>query len=60
MDTKEEEGFSDYIGCKFWISHSTNEGLVLIWEDWIMKILDKNLFIKNLSTNRFFRDRTKK
>ena len=60
MDIKAGERFSDYVGCKFWISHSTDEGLVLIWEDGIMEIWDKNLFIKSLSTNRFFRDRTKK
>jgi hypothetical protein len=60
MEIKTGERFKDYVGCKFWVSHSTDEGLVLIWEDGIMEIWDKNLFIKNLAINRFFRDRSKR
>lgn len=60
MDIKVGERFIDYVGCRFWISHLTEDGLVLIWEDGVMEVWDKKVFIKNLTSNRFFRDRAKK
>lgn len=47
--------FSDYYGCYFTITHCTNEGLSVLWQDGILEIWDKKKFISDLEKNRFFR-----